>query len=195
MPSRPTSPPRPRASTGTSRTRRSCSTWSSTPHWARCPWSPGAPDRESWQDELRRLAAELAALSARHPWWPPLYSTRPSIGPRALEFSEHLIRTLHAAGFTGPAVDAAETAFYDVVVGHVLIASTWQTWLARTPHDIEQTQAYVLRASQAHPTLHAHIVGLFEAPDRAAAGRARFDFAVDVLVHGLERMLGQHSTS
>lgn len=141
---------------------------------------------DNWQHEVRRLAAEFAALSVRHPWWPQLYSTRPSIGPCALRVSEQLIGTLRLAGFAGATLDAAETVFYDVVVGHVLIATTWQTWLHRTPHDIRQTQDYVLEASRAHPTLHEHITSLFEVPDRKAAERYRFEFAVDVLIHGLE---------
>ena len=78
-----------------------------------------------------------------------------------------------------------------MVVGHVLIATTWQTWLARTPHDIAQTQAYVLEASRAHPVLHEHITGLFAVPDRVAAERDRFGFAVDVLIHGLESTLAR----
>jgi AcrR family transcriptional regulator len=136
-------------------------------------------------------AIRAAALSAhealrRHPWAAGLLMTPTRVRPGRLEFMDALLGALRTAGFS------AETTYhaYHVIDAHIIGFSLWQS-----THDFSLPEEMTddLRATlerliprETYPHLYEH--GMQHLDDGPHQDVSAFEFALDLLLGGLERL-------
>ncbi|WP_043268842.1 TetR/AcrR family transcriptional regulator [Streptomyces sp. CT34] len=119
----------------------------------------GAIDGLPWREALHCQLTRSRDVMRRHPWLPVLMATRPLLGPHALERSELVYSVLHQAGLVGPRLSAAVSALTYYVQGYTAAENVWRTSRRDPAAEAElrrQTQQYLHRRKELHPTLAQH---------------------------------------
>jgi AcrR family transcriptional regulator len=158
-------------------------------------------DGEDWRDQLRTLAGEYRALLVRHPWVSPLAGTYLNIGPHSQAFSTAVQRVLRRTGLPARGLTGAIAAVFQFVYGFGTIEGHF---IARCT-DAGMTQdAYFQHAMSAVGAAPESAEFLQESADMMAARgggtvqemRERdFDFALELLVAGIEAMVARAGES
>jgi AcrR family transcriptional regulator len=123
----------------------------------------------TWQSYVRHQALALHRALLAHPHAIPLFATRPAATPGAIERFEHYIEVLRGAGFSLFQAISIVQLFAQLVVGHVMWATSVEmAWIdepagPRDPH--------VERALENWNS------------DR------ELELGIDALLHGFERLL------
>ena len=144
------------------------------------------PDPEGGIAAIR--SSSLAAHEAlkRHPWAAGLLMTPTRIRPARLEFMNALLGALRNAGFS------AETTYhaYHVLDAHIIGFSLWASTHGKMPEHIEDARAWFeeMIPVATLPYLHEHgLQHLDEGPHHDVSA---FEFALDLLLGGFERLQG-----
>ena len=137
-----------------------------------------------WKVALRRSARSAHAVLLRHSWGSALLESRTALGPARLRYVDGVIGVLSAAGFAMPTVGQAFTALDSHTYGFLLQEQSWAFDLT----DAQTTAAAMAEAVPADdfPNLAAMISAYMDAPDQFPLN---FDFGLDLLLDGLERLL------
>ena len=88
-------------------------------------------DAAGWRSVTTQFAHGFRAAILRHPWFPEVATTRPSIGPNAVAIAGRLLAVLRAGGFTGLDVDMAMGAVITYVLGVTSAETSWRAAIAR----------------------------------------------------------------
>lgn len=136
-----------------------------------------------WKAELRRAAISGHAALLRHPWAGSILESRLSPGPARLRYLDAVVGVLREAGFDLPMVARAFMALDSHTYGFALqeLAMPFGT------EDAAEVAAAMASASfgEVYPNLRAMA-------ELAASGPAGvpldFEFGLDLLLDGLERM-------
>jgi AcrR family transcriptional regulator len=154
-----------------------------------------APDSgEDWRVQLRALATEYRALLVRHPWVSPLAGRYLNIGPDSLAFSRTIQRVMRRAGLPARGVTGAISAVFQFVYGYGTIEGHFLSRVADAGMTPDQYYAHAMSAVTEAPGTGEAIEearDLMEARggDTVAEMLGRdFDFALDLLVAGIEAM-------
>ncbi|AZP18886.1 TetR/AcrR family transcriptional regulator [Streptomyces aquilus] len=152
-------------------------------------------DGEDWRDQLRVLARGYRSLLVRHPWMSSLVGTFLNIGPNSLVFSRFIHGVIRRTGLPAHGLAAAISAVFQFVYGFGTIEGQFNArsvQVGMTPD--EYFRDAMSAVSQAPQT--ADLVK--EAEDIMAARggdtveemwERDFDFALDLLIAGIEAMV------
>lgn len=134
----------------------------------------------TWRSELRLLAHASRDALRRSPSLAPLFATRPALTESTLPLAERVIAALAAAGLPRSRQLGAYESLLAFVVGHVLIE------IGLASHD-PQTLSI-------HPDQHPHLTALSKT-FATHSSDASFDSGLELLLHGIERMVTAAKTS
>ena len=145
--------------------------------------NPG-PD---WKASIRRTAVSAYRVLLRHPWAAGLLlaGTTPSVA--RLRYMDALLGTLRGAGFSAEMTDHA----YHALDSHIMGFTLWVTGM-NLPSDEQFTdlaQGFLARLpadEMPHLVEHVHQHLKPRDPD----DKPEFEFGLDLLLDGLERLLG-----
>lgn len=137
-----------------------------------------------WASEVRRSQRSAHEVLLKHPWAGSLLESRVNLGPERLRYVDAMIGVLSGAGFSMPTVGQAFTALDAHLYGFTLQEQSW----AFDIEDAPATAAAMAEAvpAESFPNLAAMIDAYVSAPGRFPL---EFDFGLDLLLDGLERLL------
>ena len=137
-----------------------------------------------WASEVQRSQRSAHSVLLQHPWAGSLLESRVNLGPARLRYVDGMIGVLASAGFAMPIVGQAFTALDSHLYGFTLQEQSW----AFDVTDAQTTAAIMAEAvpADAFPNLAAMITSFRDTPDRFPLD---FDFGLDLLLDGLERLL------
>jgi AcrR family transcriptional regulator len=142
--------------------------------------SPGV----EWRAAIRRSAISVHDAVLRHPWAAPVLESRTNPGPDRLRYLDAFIGVLAAAGFSLPAVTWAFAAIDGHTYGFAMQERAMPFGADRAGDAASQ---FVARQSLgAYPSLDGLARAVAEHPETFPL---RFEFGLDLLLDGLERML------
>jgi AcrR family transcriptional regulator len=136
-------------------------------------------------------AIRASALSAhealkRHPWAASMLMSPGGIRPARIQYMEGLLAALRGTGLS------AETTYhaYHVLDAHIIGFSLWASTHGKMPEDIEDVRAWFdeMIPVATLPNLHEH--GLQHLDDGPHQDVSAFEFALDLLLGGFERLQG-----
>jgi AcrR family transcriptional regulator len=143
-------------------------------------------DTADWKEAMRRRAISAQSVFSRHPWASALVDSRESSGPARLRYFDWVIGTLRRAGFT---LEMAVRAF-SLLDSYVYGFGRQQLNMAAPPDMTPEEMAEAfLRAIPAdeYPYLRELVVEY--AMNAGYDERADFDFGLDLILDGLQRLL------
>jgi AcrR family transcriptional regulator len=145
-------------------------------------------DAVGWKEAMRRRAVSAQSVFSRHPWASGLIDSRVSSGPARLRYLDWVVGTLRRAGFT---LEMAARAFsmldgYIYGFGRQRLDSSAQPDI--TPEEMAEAFLRTLPAEE-YPYLREMVVdyALSSSQDESAD----FAFGLDLILDGLERLLGR----
>lgn len=142
---------------------------------------------EQWREAMRCRAVSAHEVFGRHPWAPMLIDSRESSGPSRLRYFDWVLGTLMKAGFS---LDGAARAFslldsyvYGFGIQQFNVSASGD---ATTEEMAEAILAYI--PAELYPYLHRLASHAMESGYDAEAD---FDFGLDIILDGLERILDE----
>ncbi|MGK2851013.1 MAG: TetR/AcrR family transcriptional regulator C-terminal domain-containing protein [Candidatus Limnocylindrales bacterium] len=142
--------------------------------------APGEP----WQAAIRRSAMSAHEVLLRHPWAANLMLTGPAPGGARLGYMDALLGCLRDAGFSADMTHHAYHALDSHIMGFTL-------WLVGIMAGMAALRGSVVGFLEALPTerypnvaehIEQHLI------DRAADEPTEFEFGLDLILNGLERL-------
>ncbi|GAB2874386.1 TetR/AcrR family transcriptional regulator [Streptomyces deserti] len=152
---------------------------------------------EDWRDQLRTLAREYRGLLVRHPWLSPLAGTYLNLGPNYLSFSRVVQRVLRRTGLPTHRVTSAIAAVFQFVYGYGTIEGHLFARVASTGMTLDDyfqhAMSTVSEAPQAAEVIQeSKEIMAARGGDTVAEMLERdFEFALDLLVAGIEAMVAR----
>jgi AcrR family transcriptional regulator len=150
-------------------------------------------DTTDWKEAMRCRAISARAVFSRHPWAIGLVDSRESSGPARLRYFDWVIGTLRRAGFTLELAVRAFSLLDSYIYGFGRQRLTMAAADGISPEEMAEAFLGAIPADE-YPYLremvveHAMKAGYDEGAD--------FEFGLDLIVDGLERLLdGGCSTS
>ncbi len=142
--------------------------------------------RVDWKTAMRRRAISARDALVRHPWAPSLMLSRATPGPATLRHHDSVIGCLRAAGFT--LVMAAHAL--SLIDGYVYGFALQQVnILVHTPEQVAEVGGDILRQlAGEYPHLAEMITDHAMKPGYDYS--QEFDFGLDLILDGLERVRG-----
>ncbi|MEW2620162.1 TetR/AcrR family transcriptional regulator [Streptomyces sp. NPDC048106] len=156
---------------------------------------PGEDDATDWRERLRALAAEYRGLLVRHPWLSRLAGQYLNIGPRSLEFSRSVQRTLGRSGLPAHRVVGAIAAVFQFVYGFGTTEARFMSRIAAsglTPEDYYQQAVDLVREDPGTAAFVQESQPIMDARGRGTVAElmdSDFTFALDLLIAGIEAMV------
>jgi AcrR family transcriptional regulator len=142
------------------------------------------PDPAGGLPAIRTAAISAHEALAKHPWAAALLMTPSRIRPARIEFMNALLGSLRNAGFS------AETTYhaYHALDAHIIGFSLWASTHGKMPEQIEDARAWFEQMIPVAtlPYLHEH--GLQHLDDGPLQEVSAFEFALDLLLGGFERL-------
>ena len=139
-----------------------------------------------WKANLRRMAMSAHAGLVRHPWAAPLVLSHTDRSDARLRYMDSMLATLRRAGFSAGLTDQA----YHVLDSHIIGFSLWVGGIGIGKRDdlAAMAAAFVARVRGMRlPFLEEHIEQHMQPDDPNAT--PPFEFGLDLLLDGLERMI------
>ena len=144
-------------------------------------------DAADWRHAMRARAVSAWAVFARHPWVSPLIDSRESSGPARLRYLDWVIGTLRRAGFSLEMAAHAFSVLDSYIYGFGRQSLNASAEGDMTPEEMAEAFLQAIPADE-YPYLR-------EMADHVmASGRdedADFAFGLDLILDGLERLLGR----
>jgi AcrR family transcriptional regulator len=139
-----------------------------------------------WRAALRRTAVSAHDVLLRHRWAAPVMLSPGIVSAARLRYMEAILRTLREAGLSATMTDRAYHAYEAHISGFTL----WQVQMDLDPESLPDL-AERFKASldpAVFPYLIEHIEQHFD--ERAPDDEGAFAFGLDLLLDGLEHILG-----
>jgi AcrR family transcriptional regulator len=144
-------------------------------------------DVDHWREAMRRRAVSAHEVFGRHPWAPMLFDSRESSGPARLHYLDWVLGKLMTAGFS---VDGAARAFS--LLDSYIYGFGIQQFNFSADSDVsteemaEAILAYI--PAETYPYLHRMASHAMQVGYDAEAD---FDFGLEIVLDGLERILDE----
>jgi AcrR family transcriptional regulator len=142
------------------------------------------PDPDGGFPAIRTAALSAHAALRRHPWAATMLMSSGGIRPARISYMEALLASLRGAGLS------ADTTYhaYHVIDAHIIGFSLWASTHGKMPEHIEDVRAWFeeMVPVATLPYLHEH--GLQHFDDGPLQDVSAFEFALDLLLGGLERL-------
>ncbi|MFF4256475.1 TetR/AcrR family transcriptional regulator [Streptomyces sp. NPDC001663] len=150
---------------------------------------------EDWRDQLRTLAREYRSLLVRHPWLSQVAGTFLNIGPNNLAFARVVQRVIRRTGLPTHGLAAAISSVFQFVYGFGTIEGHFNARSADFGMTPDEYFQHAMTAVTQDPEA-AEVVKESEDIMAARGGdtvhemwERDFDFALDLLVAGIEAMV------
>ena len=144
-------------------------------------------DVAHWREAMRRRAVSAHEVFGRHPWAPMLFDSRESSGPARLHYFDWVLGKLMTAGFS---VDGAARAFSlldSYIYGFGIQQFNFSADSGVSTEEMaEAILAYI--PAETYPYLHRMASHAMQVGYDAEAD---FDFGLEILLDGLERILDE----
>jgi AcrR family transcriptional regulator len=134
-------------------------------------------------------AIRASAISAhealkRHPWAANMLMSPARIRPARIQYMEALLASLRGTGLS------AETTYhaYHVLDAHIIGFSLWASTHGKIPEDIEDVRGFIDRMLPVATYPHLHEHGMQHVDEGPHRDVPTFEFALDLLLGGLERL-------
>jgi len=144
-------------------------------------------DVDDWREAMRRRAVSAHEVFGRHAWAPMLFDSRESLGPSRLRYFDWVLGQLTRAGFS---IDEAARAFS--VLDSYIYGFGIQQFNFSADSDVsteemaEAILAYI--PAETYPYLHRMASHAMQVGYDAEAD---FDFGLEIVLDGLERILDE----
>jgi AcrR family transcriptional regulator len=142
------------------------------------------PDPDGGLPAIRASAISAHAALKRHAWAANMLMAPARIRPARIQYMEALLASLRGAGLS------AETTYhaYHVLDAHIIGFSLWASTHGKMPEHIEDARAWFeeMIPVATLPNLHEH--GLQHLDDGPHQNVSAFEFALDLLLGGFERL-------
>ncbi len=142
----------------------------------------GIPD---WKSSIRRSTVSAREVLRRHPWASSVIESRVRSGPGRLQLLDSTIGVLSGAGFPMPVVIRTLMALDSHTYGFALQEQAWPFPVETAP---EMATALAADLPAEYPNMAAMVA--FVATTRPGT-ILEFEFGLDLLLDGLERLLPQ----
>lgn len=142
---------------------------------------PGADG--DWREELRTAAISAHEILARHPWSANLLLGGPGISMPRLRWMDAVLGCLRGAGFSADMTDHA----YHALDSHIMGFTLWVVGISAGVEEagpLDELRARIDAAGMPH--LAEHIEQHLR---KADAEPSEFEFGLDLILGGLERIL------
>ena len=144
-----------------------------------------------WKGAMRRRALSTRAALRRHPWAVGLMESTKTPGPADLRLHEAVLRCLRQAGFTVEMAVQAYSVQDAYIYGYALqergmAYATQQQFAETAGRRVQQVESAMADVARAYPYL-AEVVGGHVAQHGHDLSKA-FEFGIDVILEGLERL-------
>jgi AcrR family transcriptional regulator len=136
-----------------------------------------------WKAAIREIAISAHEVLLRHPWACNLMWTT-SISPARLRYMEAILGTLRASGFSADLTHHA----YHALDSHITGFTLWQVNIPFKAEDIAELGAAFLRelSTDEYPYVAEHTEQHLMPPSDDE--KSEFDFGLDLILDGLERL-------
>ncbi len=144
-------------------------------------------DVDDWREAMRRRSVSARQVFDSHPWAPMLFDSRESSGPARLHYYDWVLGRLLAAGFS---IDGAARAF-SLLDSYIYGFGIQQFNGAADGDASREEMAEALLAfvpPEEYPHLHQMASHAMQVGYDAEAD---FDFGLEIILDGLERILGE----
>jgi AcrR family transcriptional regulator len=145
---------------------------------------------KEWKAEMRRRAIVAHAVLLRHPWAAMALMSRVHVGPMILRYIDATLGCLHAGGFSFVLADHAWNAMDSHIYGFTL----QELKFPFEPEDYPEAAKMglpLIPAAQ-YPNMHALAIDII---DRRYDGLYHFEFGLEMVLDGLERLLAKGERS
>ena len=143
-------------------------------------------DAVDWKEAMRRRAISAQSVFSRHPWASALIDSRESSGPARLRYFDWVLGTLRRAGFT---LELAVRAF-SVLDSYIYGFGRQQLNLSASGDiEPEELAEAFLRAIPADEYPYLREIVVDYAMDSGHDESADFEFGLDLILDGLQRLL------
>jgi AcrR family transcriptional regulator len=140
---------------------------------------------EDWKAALRRSAISAHDVLLRHPWACSLMMSPKRVRPARLRHMESILGTLRRAGFSAEMTHLA----YHALDSHVLGFSLWAAGYAADQVELADFGPKFIRqlSPEEYPYLLEHVEQHMS--ESTNADVSEFEFGLDLILDGLERLL------
>jgi AcrR family transcriptional regulator len=149
----------------------------------------GSPANGDWRARIRRQFLAARQVMLRHPWMPGLLSTRRTIPPRVFAYYDGILGVMIDAGFSYRLAHRALHAFGSMPLGFV--QEIFSPGAADGGEDGASEEELAALAQQM-PHLAAMMAAeMHDSADPTLGwcdGQVEFEFTLDLLLDGLERL-------
>ena len=145
-------------------------------------------DTVDWKAAMRRRAISAQSVFSRHPWASALVDSRESSGPARLRYFDWVIGALRRAGFTLELAVRAFSLLDSYVYGFGRQQLNMSTGGDIEPEDMAEAFLRAIPADE-YPYLRELVVEY--AMKTGYDESADFEFGLDLILDGLERLLDQ----
>ena len=146
--------------------------------------APGA----DWKEALRQTAISSHEVFVRHRWACGLMMRRPRVSPERLRWMEAVLRTLREAGFSPDMTHHA----YHALDSHITGFTLWQVNMPfETKEELVEMAAVFLQQIPADE--YPYVIEHAEQHIAPASpnGKSEFEFGLELILDGLERLRTQ----
>ena len=143
-----------------------------------------AADGTEWKAAVRRSAISAHHILETHPWACSLMMSPARLRPARMRYMESLLGRLRRAGFSAEQTDLA----YHALDSHIIGSTLWEVGYSVGLEAAGDMAAAFLRSLPIHeyPWLAEHAKQHMAI---AQAGSSSFEFGLDLILDGLERIL------
>lgn len=151
------------------------------------------PSRESdWKTAMRQKAMSARQALLRHPWAPDLIASRNEATPTVMKYMDSVIGILLRGGFSN---DLAHHSLH--ALGSRALGFTQELFEADDPSP-EMSAALMLQLqSGGYPNIAQMLTAVDHDEDSVVGGgcddQFEFEFALDLILHGLEKLRDRES--
>jgi len=141
-----------------------------------------------WKAAIRRSAISFHDVLRRHVWASSLMiSGPPGVGPAQLRYSDSLLKRLREAGFSPELTHHAYHALDSHIVGSTLWAAGVGAVMKTKPDFVK---AFIRELPVAEYPYFAEHAQQHMTKSVTSTGKSEFEFGLDLILDGLEKMLG-----
>lgn len=145
-----------------------------------------------WKSDLRSRCLAARQVVLRHPWTPALFGSRRSVPMTLYIYVDKIVALLVAAGFSYQTAHRALHALGSMMFGFV--QELFSPPASGGKLNVAETEAEFAKLAEALPNLGAMIASEIHRASDPALGwcdsQTEFEFSLDLLLDGLERLRG-----
>jgi AcrR family transcriptional regulator len=143
--------------------------------------------RGDWKAEIRRMAISAYEVLVSHPWAANLVLSSSGISPARLRYMDSILGSVREAGFSAEMTDHA----YHAIESHIMGFTLWEVGMNLGSREDLKALATSFLAElpvDEFPYLAEHVEQHLK--PRRAEDPGEFEFGLDLILDGLERMRG-----